>query len=69
MAKHTMSDDEKQTRAERYREAQAQKILDVFERAHGRPASTVEELAQWVASPEGQAALAYYRDKDGKIIP
>lgn len=55
--------------AERYRHAQAQKLLDLFEGAHGRPASTVEELEQWVASPEGRAALAYDHTPDGKIIP
>jgi hypothetical protein len=62
-------DQHQEERAERYRLAQAQKLLDVFEGANGRPASTVEELAQWAASPEGRAALAYDRTKDGKIIP
>jgi hypothetical protein len=55
--------------AERYREAQAQKLLDLFEDAHGRPVRSVKELERWVASPEGRAATACDRTKDGKIIP
>jgi len=55
--------------AERYRLAQAQKLLELFEDAHGRPATTVTELLEWVASPEGRAAIAYDLDEDGKIIP
>lgn len=55
--------------ADRYRLAQAQKLLDLFEGAHGRSPRTVEELAQWVGSPEGRAALANHEDPDGKIIP
>jgi hypothetical protein len=47
----------------------AQKLLDLFEGANRRPASTREELEQWVASPEGRAAVADDRGKDGKIIP
>jgi hypothetical protein len=55
--------------AHQYRLAQAQKILDVSEDAHGRPADTLEELTAWASSPEGKAALAYDRTPDGKIIP
>ncbi|MCK1418907.1 hypothetical protein IVB55_39470 [Bradyrhizobium sp. CW4] len=55
--------------AERYRNAQAQKLLELFESAHGRPAKTVKELEQWVASPEGRAVTAKHRDEDGHIIP
>jgi hypothetical protein len=55
--------------AHRYRLAVAQKMLDVFEDAHGRPARTLEELSDWAASPEGRAALAYDRKPDGTIIP
>jgi len=54
---------------EHYRLAQAQKLLDLFEGAHGRRARTADELAQWLASPEGHAATAYDRAADGKIIP
>jgi hypothetical protein len=37
-----------------YRLAQVQKLLNLFEAAHrGRPARTVEELEEWVGSPEG----------------
>ncbi len=66
MPRATMTDAMK---AERYRLAQAQKILVLFEGAHGRPASTVEELSKWVASPEGNAALAAHHGPDGKIDP
>jgi hypothetical protein len=54
---------------ERYRLAQAQKLLDLFEAAHGRPASTADELGQWTESPEGRAALAAHQGPDGKINP
>jgi hypothetical protein len=62
-------DETPEERAERYQLAQAQKLLDLFEGAHGRPASTIEELELWIASPEGRAATAYDRSEDGKIIP
>jgi hypothetical protein len=56
--------------AENYQLAQAQKILDVFQAANGRPARTIEELEKWVGSPEGQAALAiHHNPKTGKIDP
>jgi hypothetical protein len=55
--------------AHAYRLAVAQKIIDLFEEANGRPANTVEELTQWCASDAGKAATADHRDADGKIIP
>ena len=40
--------------------AQMQKLLDLFLAAHsGRPARTVEELEEWVGSPEGQQATRF----------
>ena len=39
--------------------AQAQKLLDLFENAKGRPARTMGELKDWLGSPEGQA-LSFY---------
>jgi hypothetical protein len=55
--------------AEKYRLAQAQKLLDLFEEANGRPAKTTQELSDWLTSPEGQRAIAYDHTPDGKIIP
>jgi hypothetical protein len=52
-----------------YRLAQAQKMLDLFEEAHGRAATSTEEISKWVASDKGKAALAYDSTPDGKIIP
>jgi hypothetical protein len=52
-----------------YRLAQIRKILDLFAAANGRPAKTVEELEQWIGSPQGRKATAYHQTKDGKIIP
>ena len=70
MAKRRCTTNETTRRdAEKYRLAQAQKLLDLFEGANGRPARTVEELERWVGSPEGRAATACDRGKDGKIIP
>ena len=59
--------EEDKNAAEQYRLAQAQTIMDVFEKTHGRPAQDLEELNKWVGSPEGDAALAPYRKPDGKI--
>jgi hypothetical protein len=59
----------KKSDAEKHRLAQAQKMLDLFEGAHGRPAETVDELEAWLNSPEGKRATAYDRTQDGKIIP
>jgi hypothetical protein len=55
--------------AEQYQLMQAQKMLDLFTGFHGRPAKTMEELEAWIGSPEGEAATAYDRTPDGKIIP
>jgi hypothetical protein len=52
---------------EPYRLRQAEKILSLFETAHGRPARSIDELNQWVASPEGSRILA--DGPDGSIIP
>ena len=41
--------------AHAYRLAQVKKLLYLVKVAHrGRPARTVEELEEWVGSPEGQ---------------
>ncbi len=55
--------------AEAFRLRQAQKLLDLFEGAHGRPAITLEELEHWVGSAEGKAVLADHHTREGKIIP
>ena len=44
--------------AEKFRLAQVEKLLRLFENAHGRPAKTAEELDAWLASPAGKAATA-----------
>ena len=36
---------------------QAQKLLFLFEEAHGHGAKTAEELAAWIVTPEGRAAM------------
>jgi hypothetical protein len=43
--------------AEVYRLAQAQKLLGLFEIAHGRPATSIDELTRWMQSPEGEAVV------------
>ena len=55
--------------AEQWRLLQTQKLLELFSGAHGRPARTVEELEAWLSSPAGEAAMAYDRTPDGKVIP
>jgi len=40
------------TDGETYRLSQAQKLLDLFEKAYGRPATNIRELANWLKSPE-----------------
>jgi hypothetical protein len=55
--------------AHRQRLSVAENMLRLFEEAHGRPASTVEEAVNWLSSPEGKAALAYYLQPDGTIAP
>ena len=44
--------------SDRYRLAQAQKLLDLFEEANGHPARTAEELAAWLGSPRGRPVSA-----------
>jgi len=55
--------------ADKYRVRQAQKLIDLFTGARGRPPATVEELGEWCKSPEGRRATPYHRTPDGKIIP
>lgn len=55
--------------AHQYRLSVARKLLELFEGANGHPARTAEELEEWVASPAGNAALAYDTKPDGTIIP
>ncbi len=54
--------------AHKYRLAQAEIMLKLFEQAHSSPV-TVEEFENWVASPEGKTALAPHRRPDGTIDP
>ncbi len=51
------------------RQARAQKMLDLYEGANGRPPTSMKELAKWMASPDGEAATAYDTDPHGQIIP
>ena len=44
-------------------------MLELFEGAQGRPPTGMKELAEWMASPEGEAATAYDTDPHGQIIP
>jgi hypothetical protein len=46
------------TDGNRQQRIQAQKLIDLFEHVHGRPAISAKELVDWAASPEGQAAVA-----------
>jgi hypothetical protein len=46
------------TDAEREQHIQAQKLIDLFENVHGRPAISARELVDWAASQEGRAAIA-----------
>jgi hypothetical protein len=39
----------------------AQKLLDLYEEANGKPARTLEELTKWMMSPAGKAATGYDR--------
>lgn len=55
--------------AGKYRLQQAQKLLDIFEDANGKSATSMKELEAWLTSPEGRAVLAYDLDAEGKIIP
>jgi hypothetical protein len=49
--------------------ARALKMLDLYEGANGRRPVSMKELAEWIASPEGEAATAYDIDTQGRIIP
>ena len=49
---------------EKYRIAQAQKLLDLFSDAHGRPAETLDELEDWARSAKFKADTAYDRGPD-----
>jgi hypothetical protein len=64
-----MADKRDEEDVEVYRRRQAEMMLRLFEDAHNRPARTVDELEEWVASDEGRRALAYDQTPDGKIIP
>jgi hypothetical protein len=56
--------------AKAYRLLQAEKLLELFKGSHkGRPVQTMQELVEWLASPEGVAATADDRDPNGKVIP
>jgi hypothetical protein len=55
--------------AESYQLAQAQKILDLFKVAKGKPARTMKELERWAASTSGREMMARHHDANGKIIP
>jgi putative tryptophan/tyrosine transport system substrate-binding protein len=57
------------TDAKKWRFAQAEKLLSLFQQANGRPGRIAEELNDRLGSPEGKAATAYDQTPDGKIIP
>jgi hypothetical protein len=57
------------TDADKWRLKQAEKILDLFKDAHGRPARTIQELEDWACSPDGRRYRKDFQDRDGKIIP
>jgi hypothetical protein len=50
-----------------YRIKQVEKLLKLFEEARGRPARTVKDLSEWLATAEGKRGRAY--DTDGKVTP
>jgi hypothetical protein len=56
MSNETMSTEERDTArdAENYRLRQAQVMLDLFEEAHARKASTMEELRAWIIAQDQQ---------------
>lgn len=56
MSNQTMSNEESDTTrdAEKYRLRQAQVLLDLFEEAHARKASTMEELKAWIGAQDQQ---------------
>jgi hypothetical protein len=51
--------------AEKYRMAQAQTLLDGFERHHGRPARSTDELEEW--SKAGSPGLAEFLVAEGAL--
>ena len=53
--------------ARQHRLAQIQKLLDLFQAANGKPATSPEELDNWLASSEGPTVTAPRTDKDGKM--
>jgi hypothetical protein len=57
------------TDADRRREKQAEKIIDLFRDAHGRGPRTIEELEAWASSADGKRHRKEFHDRDGKIIP
>jgi hypothetical protein len=59
----------KKSDADKWRLRQAQKLLKLFEDAHGREMTSADDLRAWFKSPQGKAALAPHLDKDGKLIP
>jgi hypothetical protein len=62
-----MTDDDEAARKDRL--AQAQKLIDLFASANGRPPRSPEEVKKWIDTPDGKAALADHQMPDGKIIP
>jgi hypothetical protein len=42
-----------------YRMPTAEKLLDLYEEANGRPADTIADLTEWILSPPGKAATGY----------
>jgi hypothetical protein len=47
--------------------AQMAKVLQLFERARGRPPQDAEELTAWTRSAGGRAAMSLHLDKSGEI--
>ena len=45
------------TTRERERLRKSIELIALFERVHGRPAETDDELLEWLRSPAGSAAL------------
>jgi len=52
-----------------YWRRQAEKLVSLFERTHGRRPETPEELNSWCSSAEGKRAVSEHLTPDGKIIP
>src|SRR5690348_14438743 len=45
-----------------YRMPTAEKLLDLYEEANGRPADTIADLTEWILSPAGKTATGYDRE-------